>query len=195
MRYAVNWPEITNVTDFKEQLSNEYTATMCDHCSKLTLWHNKAIIFPRQVITPPANDDLGDDIKKLYAEAALILQDSPRSAAALLRLGLQLLLKDLGGKGKNINDDIAALVKAGVSPQAQKAMDILRVFGNNGAHPGEINLEEDKDTVAAMFGLINFVADKMISQQKEIEGLYEGLPSSVKEQITKRDEPKADENE
>ena len=69
----------------------------------------------------------------------------------------------------------------------QKAMDIVRVFGNNGAHPGEIQLNEDPNLVKKMFELINFIATKMITSKKEIDGLFDGLPDSIKDAIDRRD--------
>jgi hypothetical protein len=151
------------------------------------MWQKRKIIFPRSTTVELPNEDLTEEIEELYNEAALVLNDSPRAAAALLRLALQLLLKEVGGKGKNIDADIKAIVAEGVDSQVQKAMDIVRVFGNNGAHPGEIQLNEDPDLVKKMFELINFIATKMISSKKEIDNLFESLPDGAKEAIEKRD--------
>jgi hypothetical protein len=57
------------------------------------------------------NIDLDQDIQDDYMEAAKVLDDSPRSAAAILRLSLQKLCKQLGEKGENIYHDIGELVK------------------------------------------------------------------------------------
>jgi len=57
------------------------------------------------------NIDLDQDIQDDYMEAAKVLDDSPRSAAAILRLALQKICKQLGEKGENINHDISELVK------------------------------------------------------------------------------------
>jgi hypothetical protein len=172
---------------FRVDLPNQYVASKCDHCNNFTLWHDKVIIFPRTSVVEAPNEDLTAEISSLYKEAATILSDSPRAAAALLRLALQLLLKELGGKGKHIDADIKTIVASGIDPQVQKAMDIVRVFGNNGAHPGEIQLKEDPELVKKMFELINFIATKMITSKKEITNLFEGLPEGVKEAIEKRD--------
>ena len=134
------------------------------------------------------NNDLSEDIKKDYLEAAVIFNDSVRSSAALLRLALQKLCKQLGEKGENINTDIGNLVKKGLNPQIQKSLDILRITGNNAVHPGEINIEEKPELVLKLFELINFIAEKMLTEPKEIEGFYEELPDGAKNQIKGRDE-------
>jgi len=38
-----------------------------------------------------------------------------------------------------------------------------------------------------MFELINFIAEKMITEPKEIEGFYTELPESDREAVKKRD--------
>jgi hypothetical protein len=63
----------------------------------------------------------------------------------------------------------------------------LRITGNNAVHPGEINLEEEPVKVLKLFELINFIAEKMITEPKEIESFYEELPDKAKAAIEKRD--------
>lgn len=178
---------LPKVSYFSESLPDAFSVSKCDHCSNITIWLDKKIIHPRKTAVELPNDDLSAEIKELYNEAALVLNDSPRAAAALLRLALQLLLASLGGKGKSIDTDIKYIVAGGVDPQVQKAMDIVRVFGNNGAHPGEIQLNEGPDLVKSMFELINFIASKMITSKREIDDLFESLPGGAKEAIEKRD--------
>lgn len=139
------------------------------------------------MIVDPPNEDLSEDIKKDYLEAAVIFNDSARSSAALLRLALQKLCKQLGEKGDNINEDIKNLVKKGLNSQIQRSLDILRITGNNAVHPGKINIEENPDLVLKLFELINFIAEKMITEPKEVDNFYEALPESSKEAIAKRD--------
>lgn len=184
---------LPKVTYFSEPLPNELSVSKCDHCSDITIWLEKKIIYPKRTTVELPNDDLSAEIKELYNEAALILNDSPRAAAALLRLALQFLLANLGGKGKSIDTDIKSIVADGVDPQVQKAMDIVRVFGNNGAHPGEIQLNEGPELVKRMFDLINFIATKMITSKREIDDLFESLPDGAKEAIEKRDNSKSKE--
>jgi hypothetical protein len=110
-----------------------------------------------------------------------------RGAAALLRLAIQKLCKHLGEKGKNIDNDIGALVEKGLDGRIQKALDIVRVIGNNAVHPGQIDLRDDRATAEELFDLVNLIAETMINQPKHIEELYDRLPQGAREAIEKRD--------
>src|SRR5947209_8334688 len=87
----------------------------CEHCSKNCIWWLESLIFPERGQAPSPNPDMPEDVKADYEEAAAIYTRSPRGAAALLRLAIQKVLPHLGGTGENINEDIAALVKKGLS--------------------------------------------------------------------------------
>lgn len=172
---------------FTEHLHEVWIVTKCQRCKQIALWHGDSMIFPKRTIAPPPNADLAEDIKADYMEAAAVLSDSPRAAAALLRLSLQKLCKQLGEKGENINEDIKSLVSKGLNPLVQKSLDALRITGNNAVHPGEIDLNEEPELVIKLFSLVNFIASKMLTEPKEIEAFYEKLPSGALEAITKRD--------
>ena len=100
---------------------------------------------------------------------------------------MQKLCIQLGEKGENINADIKSLVGKGLNPLVQKSLDALRITGNNAVHPGEINLSEEPERVLKLFDLINFIADKMITEPKEIESFYGTLPSGALEAVEKRE--------
>ena len=176
-----------SVSAFNEQLRPEWTISKCGHCGEKIIWLRDSIIYPKKIIVDLPNDDLTEEIKKDYLEAAAIFSDSHRSSAALLRLALQKLCKQLGEKGDNINDDIKNLVKKGLNPQIQKSLDILRITGNNAVHPGEINLEEKAELVLKLFELINFISEKMITEPKEVDSFYEELPEASRDAVDKRD--------
>ncbi len=178
---------IAHVTPASGNLSQEWTLSFCEHCDGMMIWNGSSVVFPKQIQVTLPNDDLSDEIQADYLEAANILNESPRAAAAILRLALQKLCVQLGEKGANINDDIGSLVKKGLNPAIQKSLDALRITGNNAVHPGEIDLTEDVERVIKMFNLLNFIAEKMITEPKEIGDFYDGLPQGAKEAVDKRD--------
>ncbi|MBF0638764.1 DUF4145 domain-containing protein [Pseudomonas protegens] len=135
----------------------------------------------------PANPDMPSDIKRDYDEASSILNQSPRGAAALLRLAIQKLCKELGQPGKNINDDIKSLVSSGLSSMVQQALDTVRVIGNSAVHPGQIDIKDDRQTAESLFRLINLIVEKMVSEPKHVQAMYDALPGNLVQAIKDRD--------
>lgn len=163
---------------------------ICDHCNMPNLWMQEELIFPVVSGVPLPNEDLEEDIKDDYLEAANIINQSPRGAVAILRLCVQKVCKQVGEHGKNINDDIASLVKKGLPVKIQQALDVVRVVGNNAVHPGQIDLSDNIETAYSLFTLVNLIAEAMISQPKHVASLYDSLPTGAIEAIQKRDSPK-----
>lgn len=180
--------EVANVRRMPEFVPLGFAVATCSSCGEFTLWANQKIVYPAQTIVDPPNDDMEGEIKAIYLEAAAIVTESPRGASALLRLALQLLLKQIGKTGKNINADIKELVSEGLSQRIQKALDLLRVVGNNAVHPGTIDLEDSSDIALKLFHVINFIANEMITKPKELDLLYTDLvPEETKQHIQERD--------
>lgn len=129
-------------------------------------------IYPVQSSAPRPNLDLPDDCLDDYLEAREIMQRSSRGAAALLRLVIQKLCKHFGEPGKDINQDIAALVRKGLPATLQQALDTVRVVGNGAVHPGELDLRDNPEVVAALFTLVNLIVEKMLTEPRKIAELY-----------------------
>jgi len=159
----------------------------CAHCYQYSVWHQKRMSYPSSGTAPLPNPDLPDEIKADYDEARSIASLSPRGAAALLRLTIQKICKYLGEKGEHLNTDMANLVKKGLPQKVEKALDVVRVIGNNAVHPGQIDLKDNAKVAGDLFDLTNIIAEAMITQPKRIDRLYNGLPASQKEAIRKRD--------
>ncbi|WP_421976309.1 DUF4145 domain-containing protein [Roseivirga seohaensis] len=167
--------------------SNVEFAT-CSHCSENSIWLNSQMIYPSSGIAPLPNTDMPEDIRVDYMEAREIISKSPKGAAALLRLAVQKLCQHLGEKGENINTDIKNLVQKGLPDKMQKALDSVRVIGNNAVHPGQINIDDRPETAIKLFGFINVICEIMITQPKQIDEFYElNIPDNLKEAINKRD--------
>ena len=96
----------------------------------------------------------------------------------------------LGEKGKNLNENIASLVKKGLEGDIQQALDIVRVIGNHAVHPGQIDLNDNKAIATALFGLVNLIVERQIATPNRIKALFDGLPQSAHEQIEQRDAKK-----
>lgn len=179
-----------------------YLEAICSRCQETSLWRvtesyqsnfgridNKGeLIFPDSGVSELPDSDMPEDVKSDYLEASRIFSRSPRGAAALLRLALQKLCKHLGQPGKNINEDIRNLAANNtLPPLVVKVADTVRITGNNAVHPGEMS-DEDFDYVASkMFGLLNFIVKKGISEPKELEALYSKTPEKPRKHAETKD--------
>ena len=173
-------------TNFPE-IKNKLNIARCCNCGKKIVWIDNEYIYPN-IVAEEVNPDLPESVKQLYNEAGLIYNLSPRAACALLRLAIEKLCHELGETADKINDNIAALVKKGLSPKVQKALDLVRVVGNNAVHPGKIAFDVDDITTAkSLMRLINMIGQIMITDPKDIDNMYSQLPESTQKSIERRD--------
>ena len=190
--YWVNYFQLEKL-DYSDLNSKEkkeldcICVSTCQACMKYHIWHNEKMIVPTNSPIPMPLEDMPEVVKNLYLEARDVYPISYKSACALLRLAVQHLCKELGEKGKNINADIGNLVSKGLPEKIQKALDIVRVVGNNAVHPGKMDEQDTKEYARRMFSLLNFVVEDRIVRPKEIDDLFEGLPENTRKDITKRD--------
>jgi len=174
--------------DFEQRpVLNNLFLSECYNCHKWAVWVNEDLVYPPKKYGSLPNQDLPEDVLAVVDEARSIVDLSPKGAAALLRLSIQMLCRHLGESGENLNDDISGLVKKGLNPLVQKSLDAVRVIGNESVHPGMIDLSDDKDAATRLFDLINIIAEQMITQPKHVHELYEKLPDAKRSAIEKRD--------
>ena len=168
-------------------IQNKLTIHRCHCCGKKIIWCDEVYIYP-DIVAEEANSEMPESVKQLYNEAGLIYNKSPRAACALLRLAIDRLCNELGEIDRDINKNISALVKKGLPESVQKALDVVRVVGNKAVHPGQIVFDvDDKATAIMLMRLVNIIVERMITEPKEIDLLYQGLPESIKESIERRD--------
>lgn len=177
---------------FSSNVYSDVWRSRCHHCRNDCYWYDDETIHGRLLVpaaygTPAPNEHMPEEVKADYMEAASILGTSPRGAAALLRLAVQKLMIHLGMKGENINNDIKALVAAGLPAMVQQALDYCRVVGNNAVHPGEIKLDDTPEMAWTMFEMINVIVQLRIAAPKQLEQVYGGLPQAARDSITRRD--------
>lgn len=172
--------------------------SVCRVCRNYTIWRNRKVIYPLQLRTPSPSPDMPEDVEKIYKEAQLVYNDSPRSSSALLRLAIEMLLKKLlegDKKSLDLNGMIKKLNKENTAISVVKALDFIRYMGNKSVHSGEINMEEKTDEVHFLFSLCNTIVFELITFPKRLEENYEVLPKEFKESIGKRDKKSNSTNE
>lgn len=166
---------------------NKVIIATCCNCQKKVIWIDDEYVYP-DIVAEEANSDMPDSVKKLYEEAGLIYNKSPRAACALLRLAIDRLCNELGETDRDINKNIGALVKKGLPQSIQQALDLVRVVGNKAVHPGQIAFDvDDQNTALMLMELVNMITERMISEPKKINTMFEQLPESVKTSIENRD--------
>jgi len=163
-------------------------------CHKISIWIGSQakemgnMIYPGETTAPLPIDHMPENVRQIYDEAREVFEKSPRASAGLLRLSIQSLMPHLGEEDKNLNNAIGNLVKKGLPAIIQQALDSLRVIGNNAVHPGQIEINDDRDTALALFHILNTIIDRTIIQEQRIREVYDKLPPSSKEQIEQRDQ-------
>lgn len=176
----------TQFENWANESKNVLGSATCQHCRKTSIWIQDKMYFPDTGNSAFPNPEMPDSVKELYLEASSISNKSPRGAAALLRLAIQVLCKELGENGEDINTDIGKLVKKGLPEIVQQSLDVVRVTGNDAVHPGQIDTD-NPETVAQLFDLINVIIEYMIALPKKVSGIYSGLPSNKIDGIKQRD--------
>jgi len=179
------WRQLDN--HIFQRSMRQFTFSVCQHCQQLGIWEGQILVFPHSLSAPVAHIDMPADVMKDYDEAREVLGSSPRSSAALLRLCVQKLCITLGEKGDNINADIGSLVTKGLPPNVQKALDIVRVVGNEQVHPGTLDVRDNPEIAAKLFALVNFIVDDLISKPRVIAELYSQIPEPKLKSIENRD--------
>lgn len=162
--------------------------SLCEACGREAIYIGGKIVLPAETDAPPPAADMPTDCTFDYEEARGVLPRSPRGAAALMRLVIQKLLPHLGATKNTIDAAIGELVAGGkIKTQIQQALDTVRVIGNESVHPGEMNLNDDRETALALFRIVNLIVETEITEPKRLEALYASLSKSKLGGIAKRD--------
>jgi len=159
----------------------------CLGCDNHSVWVGQKMVYPDGGNAPLPHAEMPALVAEDFNEARGIMNKSPKAAAALLRLAIQRLVMHLGQPGKNLNSEIGSLVANGLPSRVQKALDSVRVIGNNAVHPGQIELNDNPQIAHALFDLVNLVVEIMIAQPKALDAIYGSLPQTALDQIANRD--------
>ena len=162
----------------------------CERCNEPAIWLGERLLWPKGGLAPQPNLDLPEGVRRLYEEANSIARESPRAAAMIVRLAIEELCRTLVPKEKlSLDRRIRELVKNGLSSRTQKALDAVRVIGNQAAHLGQLDSRDDGKTAYTLLSLVNMIAEEVISRPKAVNAIYETLPDGVRKQIASADGP------
>ena len=145
------------------------------------------MIYPLYGSAPPPNPDMSPKVKEIYEESRQIYAISPRASAALLRVCIEKITEELGEKDGKLNTRIGNLVEKGLPVEIQKALDVVRVTGNDVLHTGQIDLNDNSETAYSLFGIVNLIIQRMVSEKKMIDEIFAKLPQEKRDGIADRD--------
>ena len=197
--------EETFLSNFVDMLRirDVFSASTCLACNRTAVWRKgsalnspQSPIVEAELIWPmpeqferalPPETPAG--VSQLWEEARRVAPVSARGAAALLRLALQVLLQEHVTPGEtHLSTAIAEAFVSGVPEPVLQAMDFLRLTGNDAAHLAEVRLDEDGETLTAMFGLLRYVTEETVVRSARARSLYGSLPQSKRDEIDKRNQ-------
>ena len=167
----------------------EVKSSTCLRCMNTYLWNSntESIIYPRSSSLPHHSLDLPENMRKIYEEARDVYEVSPRCAAALGRVLLEklvyyLLEKQYTSKGDDNTEDTTdkenkikkltlhnLIEKLDLDKEIKDSCNNIRLLGNEGAHAGEIDFEDNlsKEAVEGLFILINHIIYETITRKRE----------------------------
>jgi len=163
--------------------------SVCLTCQKYSIWNNGELVYPDGCGIEAPNQDLNDDIKRDYSEAASIVNKSPRGACALLRLSIEKLcnqLTDDDDKKLDLHKKIESLKDKGLQDRVYKNLHAVRIVGNEAVHCGELNLMDNAEVAKQLFYLVNRIAEELITNPRRDDDMFKGLPKNKTEEIENR---------
>lgn len=109
----------------------------CTRCGNASVWLAKDDLTEGVMLVPPVragvppHPDMPEATRQLYDEARAVAKDSPRAAVALLRVAVDVLLRDVvtGAADQPLNTLIGLAVEQGLSPHVRVALDVPRAPG------------------------------------------------------------------
>src|SRR5467141_2750236 len=114
------WGEM-HLFDSRMYHGTDMQVARCRFCKGHSVWVRDTMVYPAASPAPSPSVDLPADVVADFEEARRVYSASPKASAALLRLVVQKLCVHLGQPGKNLNEDIGALVKLGLPLKVKQA--------------------------------------------------------------------------
>lgn len=159
----------------------------CISCQDATLWVNDDIVVPAGVLSILPNPDMPPPAKETFEEAARVLTISPRAACALARLSVEQLCDALSVEGRDLNERIGKVGQR-LGQRVQKAMDVVRLTGNDAVHSRrEIQDSDSAEMALHIMKLLNVIVDSMVTHERHLDNLFKNMPEAKKRQIEDRD--------
>ena len=140
--------------------------SFCGECERYAVWRDTELLWPQRPDAPRALRDMPATVRADFDEALAVFERSPRAAAALLRLALRRLCRELGLPGRRIDDDLAALLRAGLPEPVVVSLREARAAGADAVPPGLLDERDGREVALALFTALNRIVDRLIVQPR-----------------------------
>jgi hypothetical protein len=168
--------------EFRNRDVQNVSISYCCNCNEMCLW----VCDQLGAGGPEPKLDAPPNVQREYEEASQTLEASPRGAAALLRLAIEKLCKELEVSEESLKDDIAFFVREDVDARVQKVLDAARIIESNAVRPGQIGLGDDPATAETLSGLVNLICEKMIMEPRHLQVVYTKLREGARTAMEQR---------
>ena len=170
---GMRWDPAKNPLDlsYRGQPDPRVCAAFCRACDQPSIWLDGKMVYP-DVLGIEPHSDMPDKARVIFCEAQAVSGKSPRAACALLRLCLEVIVSDLGGKGNTLYERIESLK---LPPDLEDVFRACRIVGNQASHPGEINFgpQEGKELAVTLSNFINLIVLILIAPKRQIQRVRE----------------------
>jgi hypothetical protein len=172
--------------EFRNRDVQNVSISYCFHCNEMCLWVYDQLVWPRRAGDPEPKLHAPPNVRRECEKATQTLEASPRGAAALLRLAIEKLCKELEVSEESLKDDIAFFVREDVDARVQKVLDAARIIESNAVRAGQIGLGDDRATAETLSGLVNLICEKMIMEPRHLQAMYTKLREGARTAMEQR---------
>ena len=172
--------------EFRSRDVQNVSISYCFSCNEMCLWVYDQLVWPKRAGGSEPKPVAPPNVRPECEETSQTLEASPRGAAALLRLAIEKLCKELGVSGESLNDDIAFFVREDVDARVQKVLDAARIIESNAVRPVQIGLGDDRATAETLAGLVNLICEKMIMEPRHLQAVYTKLREDAQTAMEQR---------
>ncbi len=103
---------------------------------------------------------LPHNLVPLYAEAQGVMEVSPASACALLRIVIRSVIQERGLRGRHIARDVATLVDQGAPVGLLRALDVVSMSEESSKNPAELQLIDGHSDAQNLTMFLHLLADQ-----------------------------------
>ena len=100
------------------------------------------------------------NLAPLYVEAQAVVEQSPASACAILRILIQAVIRDRGLRGRHIVRDVGTLVEQGAPVGLLRALDVVAMSDEAAKTPAELRLADGHTDAQNLIMFLHLLANQ-----------------------------------